>query len=65
MSHRICTKVQKEDILWREESGDREKLRELCGQKGVNIIEAEVCADHIHMLVEISPKMSVSSFMRF
>lgn len=40
-------------------------LRELCKWKGVNIIEAEVCPDHIHMLVEIPPKMSISSFMGF
>jgi len=40
-------------------------LRELCNWKGVKIIEAEVCADHIHMLIEISPKMSVSGFMGF
>ena len=40
-------------------------LRELCNSKGVKIIEAEVCADHIHMLVEIPPKMSISSFMGF
>ena len=40
-------------------------LRELCGWKGVTIIEAEVCPDHIHMLVEIPPKMSVSGFMGF
>ena len=40
-------------------------LRELCKWKGVNIIEAEVCIDHVHMLVEIPPKMSVSSFMGF
>ena len=40
-------------------------LRELCGWKGVTIIEAEVSPDHIHMLVEIPPKMSVSSFMGF
>ncbi len=40
-------------------------LRELCSWKQVTIIEAEVCPDHIHMLVEISPKMSVSSFMGF
>ena len=40
-------------------------LRELCGWKGVTIIEAEVCPDHIHMLVEIPPKMSVASFMGF
>lgn len=40
-------------------------LRELCKWKGVNILEAEVCPDHIHMLLEIAPKISVSSFMEF
>ena len=40
-------------------------LRELCKGKGVNIIEAEVCPDHVHMLVEIPPKMAVSWFMGF
>ena len=40
-------------------------LRELCDWKGVHIIEAEVCPAHIHMFVEIPPKMSVSSFMGF
>ena len=40
-------------------------LRQLCEWKGVTIIEAEVCPDHIHMLLEIPPKYSVSSFMGF
>lgn len=40
-------------------------LRELCRWKGVNLLEAEACPDHIHMLVEIPPKMSVSNFMGF
>ena len=40
-------------------------LRELCNWKGVNIIQAEVCIDHVHMLIEIPTKMSVSSFMGF
>lgn len=40
-------------------------LRKLCKWKGVNIIEAEVCPDHVHMLLEIPPKMSISSFMGF
>ena len=40
-------------------------LRELCEWKGVNIITAEVCPDHIHMLVEIPPKMAISGFMGF
>ena len=38
-------------------------LRESCRWKGVEIIEAEVCPDHIHMLISIPPKMSVSGFM--
>jgi putative transposase len=42
-----------------------EILRQLCVRKGVNIIEAEICPDHIHMLVEIPPKISVSSFMGY
>lgn len=40
-------------------------LRQLCAWKQVKIIEAEVCADHVHMLVEIPPKISVASFMGF
>ena len=40
-------------------------LRELCRWKEVEIIEAEVCPDHIHMLVSIPPKMSVSGFVVF
>ena len=40
-------------------------LRELCKWKGVNIIEAEICKDHIHMLLEIPPKMSVSAFVGY
>ena len=40
-------------------------MRELCRWKGVNLLEAEACPDHIHMLVEIPPKMSVSGFMGF
>ena len=40
-------------------------LWELCEWKGVNIVEAETCPDHIHMLVGIPPKFSVSSFMGY
>ena len=43
----------------------REILRTLCQWKGVEIIEGEVCPDHIHMLVSIPPKMSVSGFMGY
>lgn len=42
-----------------------EILRKLCDQKNVNIIEAQACPDHIHMLVEIPPSLSVSQFVGF
>jgi len=42
-----------------------EILRRLCDWKGVKIVEAEICPDHVHMLLEIPPKVSVSSFMGF
>ncbi|SEL56466.1 Transposase IS200 like, partial [Ruminococcus sp. YRD2003] len=37
-------------------------LRQLCNWYGVNLLEAEACPDHIHILVEIPPKHAVSSF---
>ena len=40
-------------------------LRSLCEYKGVEIIEANACKDHIHMLVSIPPKLSVSNFMGY
>lgn len=40
-------------------------LRELCTWKGVEIIEAHACIDHIHMYVSIPPKLSVSGFVGF
>lgn len=40
-------------------------LRELCERKGIEIIEAEMCEDHIHMLISIPPKHSVSEIMGY
>ena len=40
-------------------------LRTLCERKGVEIIRAEACPNHIHMLVSIPPKYSVSEFMGY
>ena len=40
-------------------------LRELCEHKKVEIIEANACNDHIHMLVSIPPKLSVAQFMGY
>ena len=40
-------------------------LRKLCEQKGVEIIEAELCPDHVHMLVSIPPNVSVAQFVGY
>ena len=40
-------------------------LRSLCERKGVEVLEAEACADHIHMLESIPPSMSVADFMGY
>ena len=40
-------------------------LRKLCEQKGVEIIEAQACPDHIHMLVSIPPSISVAQFVGY
>lgn len=42
-----------------------EIIRKLCEQKGVEIIEAEACKDHIHLLVSIPQHLSVSQFMGY
>ena len=43
----------------------RDILRTICGWKGVEIIEGEVCPDHVHLLLSIQPKMSVSYFVGY
>lgn len=43
----------------------RDIITMLCERKGVNIVEGEVYPDHIHLLVEIPPKMSVSCFVGY
>ena len=40
-------------------------IRQLCDQKGIEIIEAELCPDHIHMLISIPPKYSVAQIMGY
>ena len=53
-------------VIYRELRADIGKiLRQLCQQKGIEIIEAEACPDHIHMLLSIPPKYSVSQIMGF
>ena len=53
-------------IIYRELCADIGRiLRELCERKGIEIVEAECCPDHIHMLVKIPPKYSVSEIMGY
>ena len=51
-------------VFFEEKREDiRDILRKLCEWKGVEILEGEVCPDHVHLLLSIPPKMSVSSFL--
>ncbi len=61
----VCTKIQTKGVLRRKRGEIREILRRLCRWKGVDIIEGEVCPDHIHIMVSIPPQMSVSGFMGY
>ena len=55
--HIVFAPKNRRQAIYREIKTDIGKiLRKLCEQKGVNIIEAEACPDHIHMLIEIPPK---------
>jgi putative transposase len=53
-------------IIYGKLRGDIGKiLRQLCLRKNVEILEANACIDHIHMLVSIPPKLSVAEFMGY
>ena len=53
-------------IIYGKLRGDIGKiLRQLCLRKNVEILEANACIDHIHMLVSITPKLSVAEFMGY
>jgi len=64
VSYSLCPQILKANNIWKDKNDIGKILRKLCEWKGV-IIEAEVCLDHIYMLVEIPPKISVSSFMGY
>ena len=59
----FAPKYRRKEIYGKIRKDIGEILRKLCEQKGVEIIEAEACIDHIHMLVSIPPKISISGFM--
>ena len=61
----FAPKFRRQVIYGRIKTDIGKILRQLCAQKGVEIIEANLCPDHVHMLVSIPPKISVSSFMGY
>ena len=61
----FAPKYRRQIIYGKIKSDIGTMLRKLCEYKGVEIIEAEACKDHIHMLVSIPPKYSVSQIMGY
>ena len=61
----FAPKYRRKEIYGQIKKEIGEILRKLCEQKGVEIIEAEACPDHIHMLVSIPPHLSVSQFVGY
>lgn len=64
--HIVFTPKYRRKVIYNQYKEDiRDILKTLCGYKGVEIIEGHLMPDHIHMLVSIPPKYSVSSFMGY
>ena len=61
----FAPKYRRKEIYGKLKADIGQILRKLCEQKGVEIIEATACPDHIHMLVSIPPNIRVSDFMGF
>ena len=61
----FAPKFRRQEIYGALKKDIGEILRKLCEQKKVEIIEAEACRDHIHMLVSIPPYISISQFMGY
>ena len=64
--HIIFTPKYRRKMIYNQLKMDiRDILKQLCSYKGVEIIEGHIMPDHIHMLVSIPPKYSISSFMGY
>ena len=61
----FAPKFRRNVFFGEKKAGIGKILRTLCDWKGINILEAEICPDHVHMLLEIPPKESVSSFIGY
>ena len=65
VSYSFCTKIPETSNYKQIRADVGESLGSLCRRKGIEIIEAECCPDHIHMLVRIPPKYSVSEIVGY
>lgn len=64
--HIVFAPKYRRKVFYEEKRADiREIIRTLCQWKEVEIIEGEICPDHIHVLLSIPPKMSISGFMGY
>ena len=61
----FAPKYRRQEVQGKVKADIGQILRKLCEQKGVEIIEAQACPDHIHMLVSIPPSSSVAQFMGY
>lgn len=61
----FAPKYRRKVFFYEKREAIREIIKTLCDWKGVEIIEGEICPDHVHLLLAIPPKMSVSSFMGY
>ena len=61
----FAPKYRRQIIYGKIKADIGQMLRKLCEYKGIEIIEAEACKDHIHMLVSIPPKYSVAQIMGY
>ena len=64
--HIVIVPKYRRKIIYNQTRKDlQEIIKTLCKYKGVEIIEGEICPDHIHLLLSIPPKMSISGFMGY
>lgn len=64
--HIVFTPKYRRKMIYNQYREDvREIIKRLCSYKGVEILGGNVMSDHVHILVSIPPKMSVSSFMGY
>ena len=64
--HVVFAPKYRRQIIYGQIKADIGKIiRDLCERKGIEIVEAECCSDHIHMLIKVPPKYSISEIMGY